>query len=281
LVGYIADILRANSLQPELFVEPFAGGASVSLQLLSDGVVHAVGLIDRDPRIAAFWRVAVTDTDWLIDQVRSVPLNLATWRRYREIGNEGDRERALACLYLNRTSFSGILARRAGPLGGTRRPFDAEYFGCRFPRATLERRLRQVGELRDRVSFVWCLDWHQAIGRIRSMQRRGRLPRDVAYYLDPPFFTKADRLYSFFFDDHGHRRLRDVLVAMEPEQEPWILSYDSLPSVRELYESDQRQVVSIERFYTTSRLSGSHPIFAEAVVTNLRACPPARPLALR
>jgi DNA adenine methylase len=278
MVGYLADILAANTLSPTLLVEPFAGGASVSLQLLADGVVDSIGLVDRDPRIAAFWRVVFFDTDWLVEQVRSVDLDLDTWRRFKHDAAQTDRERALACLYLNRTSFSGILAPRAGPIGGTRGPFDPSYFACRFPRETLERRIRMLEKLRDRVRFVWCLDWRQALGRIREMQRRSTLPEQVTYYVDPPFFDKAERLYTYHFKASDHRRLRDVLVAMDPSDEPWILSYDSLPRVRDLYGTDGHQVVTIERFYTASRLLGRHPLFAEAVVTNLPICPPARRL---
>ncbi|HEX8231002.1 MAG TPA: effector-associated domain EAD1-containing protein [Chloroflexia bacterium] len=36
LAGYIEATLRINNLRPALFVEPFAGGASVALQLLTD-----------------------------------------------------------------------------------------------------------------------------------------------------------------------------------------------------------------------------------------------------
>jgi DNA adenine methylase len=189
-----------------------------------------------------------------------------------------ERERALACLYLNRTSFSGILAKRAGPIGGTKRDFDPDYFACRFPRATLVRRIRALAERRDDVRFVWQLDWHQAVGRIRSMQATGRLPADIVYYVDPPFFAKAERLYTYYFDERGHRRLRNVLVAMAPGKEPWILSYDSLPDVRRLYGESESNVVSIQRFYTASRLVAGHPMFAEAVVTNLPECPKPRPL---
>jgi DNA adenine methylase len=274
-VGYVADVLAANGLSPELFVEPFAGGASVALQLLSDGVVESIGLVDRDPWIASFWKVAIFDTAWLIDQVEAVPLDLQTWRKHKTGAPTTDRERALTCLYLNRTSFSGILASRAGPIGGTRREFDPAYFGCRFPRQTLKRRLELVEGLRPHVKFVWNVDWHQAVGRIRHLQSRSRLPASAFYYFDPPFFAKAERLYRRFFTPAEHLRLRNALVHMPAETEPWLLSYDSLPDVQRLYGESSR-LVSIQRFYTTSRLVAHQPVFAEAVVTNLAECPKPR-----
>ena len=47
LGGYIASTLSLNSLHPTLLVEPFAGGASVSLQLLSDGYVDQIALAEK------------------------------------------------------------------------------------------------------------------------------------------------------------------------------------------------------------------------------------------
>jgi DNA adenine methylase len=275
LVGYVADTLAAHALSPGLFVELFAGGASVAIQLLSDEVVERIGLVDRDPRIAAFWATVFNDSAWLLDQIDVAPLDLHEWRRHRAVTNGSRRELALACLYLNRTSFSGILAPRAGPLGGTK-SFDQERFSCRFPRETLKRRVAALAELRARVDFTWALDWNQALSLVRRMQRRGSLDKSVFYFVDPPFFEKAERLYAHTFTAAGHRRLRDALLDMSPAREPWLLSYDSLPMVQELY-GEQAATVTIDRFYTTSRLVAGQPLFAEALVTNLPSCPePAR-----
>jgi site-specific DNA-adenine methylase len=40
----------------DLFVEPFAGGASVSLALVGAGLVERVLLADADPLVASFWQ---------------------------------------------------------------------------------------------------------------------------------------------------------------------------------------------------------------------------------
>lgn len=48
LAGYIAALLRENGMRPVLLVEPFAGGASVSLQLLNDGIVDGIALGESD-----------------------------------------------------------------------------------------------------------------------------------------------------------------------------------------------------------------------------------------
>lgn len=276
MVGYVADVLVHNQLRPDLFVELFAGGSSVSIQLLHDGLVENIGLVDLDRRIAAFWATVFRDSAWLLEQIANIPLDLDHWRAFRVVQRGSRRELALACLYLNRTSFSGILADRAGPLGGTR-VFDAEKFGCRFPRETLARRVRHLATHREKVKFIWSRDWSVAVQKLHAKREAGTLNGQLFYFVDPPFFHKAERLYRHSFTGRQHRRLRDGLVKMNPDSEPWLLSYDSLPEVEALYGASA-SIVTIDRFYTTSRLVSKQPMFAEAVVTNLSTLPAPRRL---
>lgn len=68
---------------------------------------------DLDPMVNAFWETVVTDVDWLCEQVETIPLNLEEWERMKGTRFRSRRNLALACLYLNRTSFNGALHRRA------------------------------------------------------------------------------------------------------------------------------------------------------------------------
>ncbi len=54
------------------------------------------------------------------------------------------------------------------------------------------------------------------------------------FYLDPPFFEKADALYRYFFRQEDHCALRDTLLQL-PDK--WLLSYDSADQVERLYQS--------------------------------------------
>jgi DNA adenine methylase len=164
LVPYVAAALERNNLRPDLFVEPFAGGASVALELLSVGFVDRIALGDVDPYIVAFWKTVFEDTDWLCDQVERVPLDLPTWSRMKTVRFAGRRQRALACLYLNRTSFNGALHRRAGPIGGKSQTSGYD-IGCRFPREKLVRRIRACAALADRVELIACDDAMKIVRR--------------------------------------------------------------------------------------------------------------------
>lgn len=265
LAPYIRQCLQRNRVAPALFVEPFAGGASVSLQLLVDGVVECIGLVELDPLVAAFWQTLFYDSEWLVDQVQAIDISLDTWSRFRTGVMKSRRDRALACLFLNRTSFSGVLAPTAGPIGGYHQ--QGRYrIDARFPRDTLIHRIRFLAGYRNRVSFIWKDSWESALTRISSLQEEGKLPTNIAYYFDPPFFHQANRLYSYYFSDRDHVQLRDALVKLEA---PWLLSYDAPHRIRELYGSGTRRS-HVEALYSAAR--GNHAV-PEVVVTNLPYLP--------
>ena len=151
LAPVIADLITESSKslgRPELFVEPFAGGASAALRLAGAGIVDRILLADADPLVTRFWQVAAADTEWLIGRMWDEPVTLERWDYWRSWSptRSTDREAALKCLFLNRTTFSGILHGRAGPIGG-RRQASPHTIGCRFNKPALETRLRFIGDL--------------------------------------------------------------------------------------------------------------------------------------
>lgn len=268
---YVKEALALNNIRPKLFVELFAGGASVALQLLKDNAVEKIALIDRDPLVASFWQTVFFDTEWLVRQVETIEVTLKEWKRWKACKAKNRRWRALKCLFLNRTSFSGIIAPCAGPIGGMAQKSEYD-ISCRFPRKTLVRRITQAASLADRVAFVWCRTWVDSIGRIVRMQDHGSAPLGgIFLYLDPPFFEKADRLYTYYFNDEDHAQLRDYLLE---EDADWILSYDSARKVEELYGSSAYAPRHVDLLYSTSGIGGMYSA-REVVLSNLKKLPSA------
>lgn len=239
--------------QVELLVEPFAGGASTSLRLVGRGTVGRVLLADADPLVAAFWQVAASQTDDLIARMHEEPVTLDRWDYWRSwtprAGSSSDTARfeaAVKCLFLNRTTFSGILHGRAGPIGGRAQESDYD-IGCRFNKEALAERISYVGHLYDtrRLVDVWCLDWQATLDRVASLYKT-LVPNHVVAYLDPPYLEKSTKLYQTSFDPAGgyaapptrdlgwtsrlqHERLADYLNRHA--QYRWVLSYDNHPAL--------------------------------------------------
>lgn len=260
---YVAEVIRLNSLQPKVFVEPFAGGASVSLRLLNDGVVEAVALGERDPLVASFWKVLFDDTDWLIEQIERIEVSVAKWRYFRDTSFHSHRERALACFFLNRTSFGGMLGKPT-PIGGYAQ--ESKYkIDDGFNVGALVKRIRQVAAFRERVRLVNHGDWRDTIKKVQSW---GHKDEEVFYYLDPPFCETSAHVYRYHFEAADHEALRDRLMHL---RQPWLLSYDPAPAIQELYANSGLVEDRTDILYTLSRTRNRAA--QEMILTNLLNLP--------
>lgn len=278
-----------------LLVEPFAGGASASLRMIGEGIVDRILLADADPLVTAFWQAAADDTERLIDRMhdewrRYVRDGGATaverwdyWRAWKPRPSMMPRDRRLAvgmkCLFLNRTTFSGILHGKAGPIGGRAQASDYP-IGCRWNPDAIAERLRYVGHLYSvgRLVDVWRKDWRRTLGDVPE-QYPQLLPSRVVAYLDPPYVEKSSVLYPTSFDPRGGYG-GDGLGASRPSQDElhlslanylrtraqfrWLLSYDNHPTLTQspwLYAHDRmtpseldREVLGVRRWRISKRL---------------------------
>lgn len=265
LVQYLQSTLDLNNLSPRLFVEPFAGGASVALQLLHDGTVQSIGLSDIDSLVASFWSCVFFDTEWLVAAVQEVEVSLAKWKELRHAKAQSKRDQALKCLFLNRTSFSGILAPSAGPIGGWKQTSEYD-IACRFPRARLSKRITEAGNLRDRVAFVRACDWRVCLEELDQYES---LCERRFVYLDPPFYRKAEKLYTYYFQEPDHQALYQFLKTMK---EPWLLSYDASESIERLYSSNGIKPARVEMLYSAAEPAGQ-VASQELIITSLPYLP--------
>jgi DNA adenine methylase len=57
-------------------------------------------------------------------------------------------------------------------------------------------------------------------------------------YLDPPYWvTKDQNYYEFNFGEEEHAKLRDKMVECDKAGCKWMISYDDVPEIRELYKN--------------------------------------------
>lgn len=327
LAPAIGQVITAAKTSPQirrvsLLVEPFAGGASASLRLVGNGTVERILLADVDPLVTDFWQAAADDTDRLVQRMWD------EWRTYVSRGGQGAVDRwdywrgwsppggmtardrrlevATKCLFLNRTTFSGILHGKAGPLGG--RAQTSEYtIGCRWNPTALAERIQFIGHLYQsgRLVDVWRKDWKQTLSDVPEYYPQ-LLPSRVLAYLDPPYLEKSSTLYRASFDPQGgyggaarrgragtrsdslHLELAEYLRRRA--QFRWILSYDGDPSLTEspwLYghnrmnpKREDRDQLGVRCWQITKRLvrtrysaggrSGKRPV-DELLITTLPA----------
>lgn len=265
LAAFVAKVLTLNNLTPKLFVEPFAGSLSVSLQLLQAGYIEKIAIGEKDPLVASFWKVAFNQTSWLKKEIRDVPITLERWNYFRSNNFKTERERALACLFLNRTSFSGIMAHSAGPIGGQKQ--ESEYkIDCRFNREMICDRLDRLAALKKKVVFIENKSWEVTLEKASSL---GYKKKEVFYYLDPPFYFKADKLYRYFFYDKDHQKLHDAIMK---EKSPWLLSYDMAEPIIEKYTRNGTLPSKVGFLYSAAAQTMRSET-QELIITNLSVLP--------
>lgn len=259
LSRYVQDVLELNGLHPTLYVEPFVGGASVALHMLQLPSVEQAILMDADPWIASFWQTLFFDTAWLVKQVQTVEVTVERWQQFKNARPETVREQALTLLFLNRTNYSGILEGQVGPIGGKKQRSVYD-IACRFPRATLVKRIEQIATYRDKIRGIWACSWDDGVARLLELQQAREVSRNTFWYCDPPYYGPR-KLYRYEFSDTDHRQLRDFLMAL---QQPWLLSYDVAPVIRELYAG--AQVREIEWHYSSVRSRGRELLISNSLI---------------
>jgi len=263
LCPYVETVLRVHKLRPHVFVEPFAGGASISLHLLQQDVVDKIALFDRDPLVSGFWWSVFNADSWLLEKLDTAEISLDTWKALREQSIDGHRNNGWKCLFLNRTSFSGILNRAAGPLGGMAQA-SAYGIDCRFYRSTIHERIERIAQLRDRVDAVETCDWRVSLDRYR--QRFQENLSSCFIYLDPPFFNKAKKLYNYVFNPEEHEALIKHLREVEV---PWLLSYDYCTEIEELFQKKGLHYTTVPVRYTSAKQNSPNRK-KEIIASNLK-----------
>lgn len=236
LYSRLRTIIRENNLTSSVYVEPYAGGAGAALALLVSGQVERIAINDLDPAVFAFWNAVVTQPDEFTALVNSVELSVDEWERQREVYLTSARDNHLplgfATFYLNRTNRSGVL--NGGPIGGKDQTGNYK-IDARFNREGLAERIRLIALHADRIA-VTNEDGLRVIERYSD--------RDDAFiYADPPYFEKAGSLYLNAFQDSDHRALANCLKGVQRAK--WILTYDNVPQVAELYSDLRRRLFAL------------------------------------
>ena len=263
---YIIEIIEKNNLHPELFIEPFAGSLSVSLILLKNNIVDNIGFTDLDPLVSSFWKVLFFDTEWLIEAIDNIEVTIEQWHEYKktDLKTCSQRELALMCLFLNRTSFSGNLRPEVGPLGG--RSQEGKWkIDTHFPKPTIIRRIKMIAEYKQRVLFAENKGWEETV----KMALNTYGDKKTLIYFDPPYFKEGDQLYNYYFNDGKHMQLRNALENIKTD---FILSYDYHPKFDAFYSPDDFNISKTDFLYIGGPKDGGKRA-TEILASNLQYLP--------
>ena len=254
LAAYIKSLMKQNRLLDGEYVEPYAGGAAIALELLFHEYVSRVHINDVSKPVHAFWKSVLSHTEEFCRLVISTPLTVVEWDRQKQILDEpaGHSVVDLGCatFFLNRTNRSGI--QNGGIIGG-RDQTGPWKIDARFNAKELVRRIESIARMSDRIR----LTRQDALKFLKAGV--SRWPRETLIYLDPPYYAKGRDLYYDFYEDKDHVGVAEFVTSGITQQR-WIVSYDNVKPIRDLY-NDSRHVVYDIGYSARKASQGSEVMF--------------------
>ena len=222
LIPHIREWLEPMQPRPKLLVEPFCGGATVSLTAVFERLAERCLMMELDHDVAAFWHCALRHGEELRNLVEGFE---PTRANVYELASEAPRDltaHGFRTLVLNRTRRGGILAAGASL---SRVGENNKGVASRWYAKTLTRRLSDIESQSDRIAF--CEGDGMAM-----LQTVTDLPGTVAF-LDPPYTAGGKRAGRRLYTHHAidHRALFKTLAESGID---FLMTYDRAPEIVDL-----------------------------------------------
>ena len=221
--------MNVNGLAGGHYLEPYAGGAAVALELLFTGCASHIHINDLDSAIYDFWITVTQQPEKILKLLSDTPINMEQWLHWRSV-LRGEiqvtqEERGFATLYLNRTNHSGII--KAGVIGGLKQN-GAYKLDARFKKDVIAKRIERIALHANSISV------HNKDAYALLQDSHSFLPKNSLIYLDPPYYIKGKSLYRNYYEHEGHEEIANFL------QDPsfdlhWVVSYDNVQEVEQMY----------------------------------------------
>ena len=212
--------------------EPFAGGLGLLDKMLYKLWFHRLCINDLDPGIACIWTSVIRYPEAIAQRILAFRPSVDAFYKFRQAIRQfssvpGDKNtlidhgfKALALIKMSRHGAGQNVQ------GGVRQE----------GKHTVSHRWHSGPLVRN----LWR--WHQKLTYFQPREGRcgcqdfTRLIEDescrAVLYCDPPYFKPYRTYYRYPFKEKDHIRLATALKACSHK---WVLSYDDVPEVRDLY----------------------------------------------
>ena len=234
--NFFKQFVKDNGLLDGVYVEPYAGGASVALSLLFDEYVSKIIINDKDRSIYAFWHSVLYDTENLCRLIAETPVTMENWKKLRELQKVDKKDQAslldlgFSTFFMNRTNRSGII--KAGVIGGYAQTGNYK-MDARYRKDELLKRIHRIASYADRIE----LHNEDAVDFIQKIANQN-IDKTILY-LDPPYYKKGQGLYMNYYKDSDHRDIKSLVSRLG--QMKWVVSYDNSEFIKSLYQEFRHQ----------------------------------------
>ena len=258
LASFMEYMIDQLGHQGGTYIEPFAGGAGIAMELLLRNVVSRIVINDYDKAVWSFWKAILTETDRFVEEIRTVPLTVDEWQKQHEIlVTQNDKysfELGFAAFYLNRTNRSGII--KGGVIGGQEQAKDWK-MDVRFKREELVTRIQRIAARKKDIK-LYNKDVNSFIKNYVPLYEENAL-----IYFDPPYFRKGQQLYMNFFNYKDHVRIEQEI--REHVNSDWIITYDYEPQIEEIYHNYNLRLYDLNYSVSTKRKANELMIFKDGI----------------
>ena len=253
MLKFVKQILQENNINGT-YIEAFAGGAGLAVNLLLTNTVERIILNDLDVAVYSFWWSIVNRNEEFLDKFDSVQVTIEEWHRQKmifddlssrkRIGRNQKLDLGFATYFLNRTNFSGIL-RGATPIGGLNQTGDWK-IDCQFKKKNLRPVLEELGRCAERIT-VTKLDM--------IVDFQNLMPNDLdrdnsLLFIDPPYVKEGRRLYLPIKEIAEHKQLSRKILHADCE---WLLTYDLHDELIPMYSEVNQRFKYKLRYYVKNK----------------------------
>lgn len=232
----VSSIIEYNNLQGCTYVEPFVGGAGLAIKLLDENLVNKLIINDFDYHIYAFWYCVLNHPNELVELIVNTQVTLEEREIQKEIYINSENYNILdvgfSTLYLNRTNRSGVL--KAGPIGGKKQTGNY-LIDCRFNKDKIINKIKHISNYKNNIN-LYNLD---VLEFIKELNKKDN---NLFINFDPPYYNKGAELYTNFFIDKDHIRLKQSIDKLKF---PWITTYDNCEFISSLYSEYKSEIISL------------------------------------
>lgn len=252
----IKYIIEHKTDHVNTYIEPFAGGAAVALDLLMSGTVSDIIINDYDKAIYSFWRAVITEPERFVRTIRTTPVTIDEWKKQKEIYTAKSRkysfELGFATFFLNRTNRSGILS--AGPIGGYQQKGNY-LIDARFNKEQLIDRITKIATYRKHIK-IYNKDIRSFI---RIVVVNNQLNSFI--YFDPPYYTKGKELYINHLQNDDHFEIYQLII--QAINCPWVMTYDNEQRIANMYQEYTQRLYSLTYSLANKGKSSELIIFSD------------------
>lgn len=254
LAPFMVLLIDKLDLRGGTYIEPFAGGAGIALNLLFNEVVNQVVINDYDKSIYSFWKAVLTENDRFVDTMMNTEVTLDEWNKQKSIYLSRNRrysfELGFATFFLNRTNRSGII--NGGIIGGLEQAGKWK-IDARFNKEDLANRILKIGSRKKDIKLYYSDVIHFIDNYLPKYED------NALVYFDPPYFNKGKQLYKNFFE-YKHHRIIEQYIANNVNCN-WVITYDDTPEIADLYDGYTTKRFDLNYSAAKSRVASELMIF--------------------